>query len=398
MNQNSNHKFSDEERNIFKSIADYVQANPNDYKEAGEWLDEYCSESAYWLRQEDELEKRKKLHGKFHESIFQRQVDQLENEIKERRTPALGILFHEARKFLLEKYQGQEFLSKEVTVKIILITWLLTDADAQKANLHITEFEKWEWEPLDDILQLSRGYAGILFTHNKVAWMSLVCIAWGKIKESEKKESVLGPKPPEIFAEILWVWKHGRQHWKLVCVGILVFLISGILVLPKFNLFGNKYQGTHLKTENTLHKPIVVARAAVEVKITSDWDFNGIVANTKAYLAFVKGNKPLLMTSSIGYTASQIGNDVVVYKAKLGMDAKDSAVGNLASFLLDTEFIQIEFGNMPSDSDVLGGDVICIINNSVRLIFSIPPQKLVNNQIFIRDLSESLQVLNEPGN
>lgn len=151
-------------------------------------------------------------------------------------------------------------------------------------------------------------------------------------------------------------------------------------------------------SDKTLSKLIVVASAAVEVKITSDWDFNGTVPYTKVYLAFVKGDKPLLITSSIGYTASQTGNDEVVYKAKLDMDAKDSAVGNPTFFLKDAEYIQIEFDRMPPNSSVLGGDAICIINNSVRLEFSIPPQKLVNNRIFIRNLSESLHVLTEPGN
>lgn len=151
-------------------------------------------------------------------------------------------------------------------------------------------------------------------------------------------------------------------------------------------------------SDKTLSKLIVVASATVEVKITSDWDFNGTVPYTKVYLAFVKGDKPLLITSSIGYTASQTGNDEVVYKAKLDMDAKDSAVGNPTSFLKDAEYIQIEFDRMPPNSSVLGGDAICIINNSVRLEFSIPPQKLVNNRIFIRNLSESLHVLTEPGN
>ena len=77
------------------------------------------------------------------------------------------------------------------------------------------------------------------------------------------------------------------------------------------------------------------------------------------------------------------------------MDGKCFGVGKPLSFLKDSEYIQIDFGMMPSDSSVLEGDVICIINNSVRLKFAIPPQKLLNNRIFIRDLSESLQVLNE---
>jgi len=149
------------------------------------------------------------------------------------------------------------------------------------------------------------------------------------------------------------------------------------------------------ETENTIHKSIVVASVTVEVKIISDWDFNGRVANAKAYLAFIKGNNPLLVTSSIGYTAGQTGNGEVVYKGELDMDAKGFDVGKPVSYLKDAEYIQIEFGMMPSDSSVLEGDVICIINNSVRLKFAIPPQKLLNNRIFIRDLSESLQVLNE---
>jgi hypothetical protein len=213
-----------------------------------------------------------------------------------------------------------------------------------------------------------------------------------------KREGMIEPKPPEILQKALWVLKYGRHYWKLILLVVFVILISSIFVLPKFDLFGNKHQDIPSETGNTLRKPIVVASATVEVKIRSDWDFNGRVANTKAYLAFVKGNKPLLIASSIGYTANQTGNDEVVYKAELDMDAKDSAVGNPASFLKDAEYIQIEFGRMPSDSDVLEGGAVCIINNSVRLEFSIPPQKLVNNRIFIRNLSESVQVLNEPGN
>jgi len=218
----------------------------------------------------------------------------------------------------------------------------------------------------------------------------------GDEESKSDREGIIEAKPPEILGKILWIWRHWRDHWMLVCAGIFVLVVMAIFALPKFHLFGNRSQETHLEAENILDKPIVVANATVEVKIASDWDFDGRVANTKAHLAFVKGDKPMLITSAIGYTASQTGNDEVVYKAKLDMDAKDSAVGNPASFLKDADYIQIEFGRMPSDSSVLGGDAICIINNSVSLKFSIAPQRVVNNRIFIRDLSESLQVLNEP--
>ena len=152
------------------------------------------------------------------------------------------------------------------------------------------------------------------------------------------------------------------------------------------------------ETENALDKPIVLASATVEVKIKSDLDVNGIAANVKAYLVFVKDEKPLLITSSIGYTENQTGNDEVVYKARLDMDAKDSAVGNPVSFFKDADYILMKFGMMPPDSYVLDGNAICIINNSIRLGFSIPPQKLVNNRILIQNISESLRVLNKSDN
>ncbi len=192
------------------------------------------------------------------------------------------------------------------------------------------------------------------------------------------------------------------QFWTIIAI-IAAAVISPIVNhllsdKPADKKIGIPETETINETENALQKPIVAASATVEVKIKSDLDVSGIAANVKAYLVFVKEEKPLLITSSIGYTENQTGNDEVVYKAKLDMDANDSAVGNPASFLRDTDYILIKFGKMPPDSNVLGGNAICTINNSVRLKFSIPPQKIVNNRILISDLTESLRVLSEQGN
>jgi hypothetical protein len=222
-----------------------------------------------------------------------------------------------------------------------------------------------------------------------------------------KRELVNATKPtaPTRYERyLMWVKEN-----KLISIGLVVviFIIGfghftdALKTIRDFWLRPNlssKQESKETPPPNKdLGKRIVVASAAVEVKIRSDLDING-VAHARAHLAFVKGEKPLLLTSSMGYTARQTGNGEVVYKAKLDMDAKDSAVGNPVSYLRDADYILIEFGRMPSDSNVLGGDVVCIINNSVRLEFSIPPQRLVNKQIFIRDVSESLEVLNESGN
>ena len=186
MNQDYNYKFSEEERDLFGSIADHIRANSNDYKKAGKWLDEYCSESAYWLRREDELKELKEKGKCFSTLPLQQDIDHLENKIKEKRTLPLIIRFQEAQNYLLNNYGNEEFLSKKVVAKVIIITWLLTDPDAEKANLHITEFEKWKWEPLDSIFELNRNYAGFLFCQNKDPWMKLVHIAWDKITSSRQ--------------------------------------------------------------------------------------------------------------------------------------------------------------------------------------------------------------------
>ncbi len=150
------------------------------------------------------------------------------------------------------------------------------------------------------------------------------------------------------------------------------------------------------KTENPIHKPIVRGIANVEVTIESDDDFDGVVINIGAYLAFVKDSKALLKTSSIGYRASQIGDSRVVYKGNFEMDGNDPAVGHAVSFLKETEYIQVEFGRMPSNSKVLGGHAICLVNDSIRFEFSIPAQKTQDRCIFIHNVEDTLKILNEP--
>jgi HAMP domain-containing protein len=249
MNQSNNYKFSKEERYLFIDIADRIRANSEDYKEAGKWLDEYCSESAYWTRKEKELEKIKEKRDSFPVLLDQREVGHLENEIKGKRTPASIILFQEAQHYLLDNYKDQEFLSKEVAAKVIITTWLLTDPDAGKADLHITGFEKWKWEPLDDVLECNRDFKGFLFAQNKDRWMRLVNIAWEKIATS-KKDSSLEAKSPELLQNILWILRYGKKWWWLLLLAAFVLLL--LYVLPKLNL---EYQDIPPKAETSIVSP-----------------------------------------------------------------------------------------------------------------------------------------------
>jgi len=172
-----------EEYELFNKIAKDIKTNPAKYIEAGKWLNEYCSEDAYWKRKKNNFNE---LQAQIHTLPVEMDIKQLKKEIDVRRTPALMIRFQEARNYLLEKYEDQQFIPEEDAKRIILTTWLLTDPDAEKVDLGVTELEKWPWEPIDDVTKMSRGYANYLWFHGgKVysPWMNLVRIAWSKLNE-----------------------------------------------------------------------------------------------------------------------------------------------------------------------------------------------------------------------
>ena len=153
MNNNSQSYFTPEERDLFNKITADVKDNSKSYRQAGKWLDEFY------------------------------------NETKEK---DIIIRFGKARKYLAEQYEREEFIPERDAKKIILITWLLTDSDAENYKLNITKFEKWEWGPIGDAFlasgRLSRQYAAYAFANNKDSWMRLVNIAWGKITISRQKK------------------------------------------------------------------------------------------------------------------------------------------------------------------------------------------------------------------
>ncbi len=187
---NNEEILTSEDYKLFDAIAKDIKNNPTKYIESGKWLDEYCSEDAYWQRQENKLKELREQQKKIPVLPIVQQVKQLEEEIEIRRTPALLVRFQEARGYLLEKYKDQSFIPEDVAKKIIIITWLLTDPDAEKANLGITQFENWSWEPIDDVTGLSRGFAQFLWCKGGgiyYPWMKLVRVGQEKVKVGGEK-------------------------------------------------------------------------------------------------------------------------------------------------------------------------------------------------------------------
>lgn len=161
----------DQDRQLFSQIAIDVREHPNRYSRAGKWLDKYCGEK--------------------------HQVSRL-------------VRFNETRHYWLDKYEEQSFISKDDARCIILITWLLTDPDAEKNNLNITKCVRWSWKPTDDIFSDSRCAASLLWQQNSNAyrlWMRLVRIAWKTVETQKQAETERNTTPAKRWN--IWTWLKG---------------------------------------------------------------------------------------------------------------------------------------------------------------------------------------------
>jgi hypothetical protein len=75
------------------------------------------------------------------------------------------------------------------------------------------------------------------------------------------------------------------------------------------------------------------------------------------------------------------------------VDAK--LMGQPIRALLDTGYIQIDFppSIIHAGTNVIGGQVVWVINNRKTLKFDVPSQKTDSTHIFIRDLSQGFEGL-----
>ena len=150
-----------------------------------------------------------------------------------------------------------------------------------------------------------------------------------------------------------------------------------------------------LEKENPLLKPIASATATVQVTIKSDDKVNAHFIDSGGGVAFGKGSVALLQASSHESWGTQSGTGEVIYRGVFSMPADADAVGKPIEFLKGAEYIQAEFAQMPTDSIILNGKAIFVINDSIRLEFSIPKQQSVGKSVFIRDLTDGMKPLTQ---
>jgi len=175
----------DKDQHLFSQISIDIRKHPNTYKRAGEWLDKYC----------------KNIKG--------HQISQASR-------------FKKARQHLVTKYEKQSAIPEDDARCIILIMWLLTDADTEKVDLNITEFEKWSWQPINNILSNSRSAVSSLLLQNDYAydsWMRLLQIA----RKSIESKQLSIEKPAETEQQVtlrrrIWTWIKRIPRWIYVLV------------------------------------------------------------------------------------------------------------------------------------------------------------------------------------
>lgn len=145
-----------------------------------------------------------------------------------------------------------------------------------------------------------------------------------------------------------------------------------------------------------LRQAIASATATVSLDILRDDPIFGGGIGIGGVIAFGKGNDALLEggVAQFGSGDAKMENGANKYQFVCPASVDSNYMGKPISDLLDAQYIQIESPLLKKGSSVLSGSVVWVINNSITLKFTIPPQVPDDkSQIFIRDLSDGFKPL-----
>lgn len=218
-------QFTDSDRELFRQIKSDIKKNPDKYSDAGKSIDKYFfSEDEYWNTRKTEL--------KCCLAFLDPNAPKLESSkdpkflaIQEARKRELCLLFNKKSPpsyvvrledcwtSLLMQYGYGNFLSKMSAKKVLLITWLLTDPDAEKANLGLTQFEDWPWGfwescGMDSLTESRASVANQWLFGSKFknfyfekSWRKIIHDAVDTIKMSKQADTGQGNKPKKKKTE-----------------------------------------------------------------------------------------------------------------------------------------------------------------------------------------------------
>lgn len=147
------------------------------------------------------------------------------------------------------------------------------------------------------------------------------------------------------------------------------------------------------KTEfvDPFRQPLRTGTATVDVIISSSENVNAHFMDQGGYIAFEKGNEALLTMASIDCFGEQIGNNRVKYRGVFNLDATDISIGKPISHLVESDFAQIGFLPIPTKSQIVSGTAICTFNSTVRIVLTIPPQKMVKDFMIAPEIKNAFK-------
>ena len=146
-----------------------------------------------------------------------------------------------------------------------------------------------------------------------------------------------------------------------------------------------------LDSEDALRRPIISVLARVEIVIRTDLKIDKNRTDNGGYLALCRDSDTLLLASSDSFYTRQSEEGKVKYSGVFQMSATDSAADKPINELDETEYLKIGFFAVPKNSNVVDGKVIIIINTSQRFDFQIPPQKMQDDTIFVREIDSFME-------
>jgi hypothetical protein len=142
-----------------------------------------------------------------------------------------------------------------------------------------------------------------------------------------------------------------------------------------------------------VRQTIAAATATAEVTIASADSIDTHFADSGGYVAFFKGQNPLMVAISRDCFAIQQGGNRVLYRGVFTLDATSSIMGKPISALKESEYLQIGFKPMPPKQRVLGGRAIVTVNNTVRLEFEVPAQEMTADFVIVRNVGSVLNTI-----
>ena len=246
--------FQRKEQDLFFEIARDIKTSPEKYREAGKQLDKFYSKDEYWANREIELTCCKAylnpeapLHKEWGQEFLKHQKErkkELELLLKVKDNSPLALRLRDVWEFLEVNYTLTSSLGDNEAKTILLIVWLLTDPDADKANLNLTQFENWPWGlELGQITEEFSQIRGILAKswwlnskrnwglHKKYPelWKNIIHHAWTMLKA----EKELVPKMPEEPAATEQGNKTNKKPPKSKLAQKLIEVIDRVVELAK---------------------------------------------------------------------------------------------------------------------------------------------------------------------